>query len=188
MNRFLIIVACSCISVVPAIAAQIPAVVPPQTTQDTIVVSAAVDLLNALVLVTGNHEQVIGQGASQKAVMVPYSFSAETTWALSDDITVLRKFVTNVQTTLNHMREDAEAKNGGPLRPKKEAVLNAAGVVVEAAERSSAQRALDEETQKFMESKKPVDKLFLVSRDDLKLGDNHFPGASLSALAPILKK
>ena len=152
---------------------------------ETIVVNKAIDLLNALNML-GGHDEIVGQGASQRVANVPYNFSADTVWAIADDITALRKVVVSYQEAVKAVTAQAEAKNGGPLKPLREAVVNDAGVVVRAEEQSPAQKALAAEIQKMFDSERPVDKLFRIRRGDLKLGENKIPPALISSLTPIL--
>jgi hypothetical protein len=158
--------------------------VPPGT--ELIKVATANELLSALNSVTGLHEETVGQGASQTISRVPYNFSTETLWALTDNISVLRKFITTVQETAKARTAQAQAKNGGPLKPKKEAVLDASRNVVQAAELSDAQIELDAELDALMQSEKPVAKLLHIKRSDLNLKENRIPGITLSVLAPII--
>jgi hypothetical protein len=163
--------------------------VPPEQTQ-TIKVSTAFDLLTALNMVTGTHDEVVGQGASQRTIAAPYDLNADTLWALTDDITVIRKFVNTVQDINKSLIGSAEAKNGGvPLQPKTPAVLDAAGNVVTAAVPSDAQLALQKEQNDLYASDRPIDKLFHIKRGDLKnamSGPDHIPGSVISSLSPIL--
>jgi len=135
---------------------------------EMIVVSKAADLLNALNAL-GGHEESFGQGANQRVIMVPYTLSADTLWAVADDITALRKVVVTYQETVKALTDQAAAKNGGKL-----------------SEDPAVAKALADQIQKLFDSERPVAKLFRIKRGDLKLGENKIPPAVLSSLGPIL--
>lgn len=135
---------------------------------EMIVVSKAVDLLNALNQL-GGHEEIVGQGASQRVVTVPYNFNADTLWAIADDITALRKVVVTYQDTVRALTAAAEAKNGGEVKPE-----------------MPAAKTLTADIQKLFDSERPVAKLFRLKRADLKLGENKVHPGIISSLAPIL--
>ena len=149
---------------------------------DTIKVSIAISLANAIAAVTGYHEEIVGQGASAKTIQLPYDLSADTRWALNDDLNALNALIRNAQSIQQTMSQEAETKNGGPLKPKKEATLDASGNVVTPAEPSDAQIKLNKDLQSLMDSNKPVNKLLRIKRSDLKLGTNAIPGVTLSVL------
>ena len=153
---------------------------------ETIQVSKAIALANAIAAVTGTHDEIIGQGASARAVQMPYEMSADTRWALTDDLGALNAVIESAQKKQKATIDAAEKLNGGPLKPKKDAVLNSSGGVVAAAEPSDAQTALNADLQKLMDSDAPVAKLFHIKRNDLKLSDNPIPGMTLDALKPII--
>lgn len=165
---------------------------------DMIVVSKAYDLLGAIASLGLQHDEIIGQGQSQKVVAMPFSFSADTLWALADDITALRKVATTYEETRKSLTVQAEAKNGGPLKPKVEAVLDADGKIIKPEVLSDAQKALIDAIQKVYDSERPVAKLFHIKRGDLCLGGksntpdcpkdaaNKIAPGIISALSPIL--
>jgi hypothetical protein len=169
----------------PALSAQVSAN-PPAGETETIVVSKAVALANAIAAVTGLHDETVGQGASARPVSMPYNISADTRWALTDDLGALNAVIESVQKKQRATIDAAEKLNGGPLKPKKEAVLNSNGVVVTAAELSDAQIALNADLQKLMDSEVSVAKLFHIKRGDLKLSENPIQGMTLDALRPII--
>ncbi len=150
----------------PAFAAEQSAT-PPAT--ELISASDAFQIATALTIVGGNHDVVIGQGASQRAVATPYDLSSETRWAIADDLTALRPLLQTVQEVVRTTRAAAEAKNGGELK---------AG--------TPAQTALEEELRKISDTKRPVAKLLHIKRGDLKMSVNAIPIDVLSALAPII--
>ena len=165
---------------------------------DMIVISKAVDLLNALNALGIQHDELVGQGSNQKVIAVPFSFSADTLWAISDNTTALRKVITTYQETIKAMTTQAEAKNGGPLKPAHDAVLDSNGVVVKAEVPSAEQKALTDAIQKVFDGERPVAKLFHIKRGDLCLGGkangpdcpkdaaNKIAPGIISSLAPIL--
>jgi hypothetical protein len=161
-----------------------PAAWPAET--ETITANEATELFNALVAVGGTHPVTIGQGASQHAVEQAYDLGPETRWALVDDLTAVRAVVVAAQRLFQQARADAESKNGGPLKPLKEAVLDAGGNVVASAVLSAEQKELDKYLKELSEAKRPIAKLFHIKRGDLKLNVNAIPTNILSALAPIL--
>lgn len=157
---------------------------PPSGQTEKIKVSKAIDLLDALNAITGIHDVVVGQGASARVAQVPYEMSADTLWALTDDINILRRLVETAQTDQRHLVAQAEAKNGGPLKPKTEAVYDN-GTLTKPAVPSDAQIALNKEIQGLLESERDIPKLFHIKRTDLKAalsGDAHFAGPSLASL------
>lgn len=161
----------------------------PTGATQTIKVSKALDLLNALTAIAGTHEVVVGQGGSARVAQIPYDLSSDTIWALTDDINVLRRLVETAQADQKHLIAQAEAKNGGPLHPKSEAVYDANHNVVVPELPSDAQLALNKQVQDLMDSEREIPKLFHVKRDDLKKalsGDGHFPGGFLASLEPIV--
>lgn len=177
MNKIFRIVAVAFLLIAPTIVSAQSA--PAET--EMIVVSKAYDLLNALNAATGNHDIVVGQGANERVVQVPYKLSGDTVWLMTDNITNLRKFWNTVQETMKSLTAQAEAKNGGPLKPLKEAVLDGTRVV--AAEVASPEQiALTAELQKLLDSQKPIPKLFRVKRAEWKVGENRYPAAILSSL------
>lgn len=143
----------------------------PQPTTGKITVAKAVDLLAALNGLSAGREEIVGQGASQRVIAVPYNLSADTLWAIADNITALRKVVVGYQEVVRSLTAQAEAKSGTGLP---------------LAEGSAAHKALAAEIQKTFESERPIDKLARLKRDDLKLGENKIPPQLLSSLAPIL--
>lgn len=162
---------------------------PPAGQTETIKVSKALDLLNALYAITGTHEVVVGQGASARVAQVPYDLSSDTLWALTDDINILRHLIETAQADQKHLLAQAEAHNGGPLRPKSEPVYDANHNIVAPAVQSDAQLELTKQVQDLMDSDREIPKLFHIKRDDLKKalsGDGHFPGASLASLEAII--
>ena len=162
---------------------------PPAGQTETIKVSKAIDLLGANTAITGNHEVVVGQGASAHTAQVPYELSPDTLWALKDDISILRHLVEIAQEDQRHLVAQAEATNGGPLKPKTVAVYDANHNVVAPEEPSDAQIALNKKVQELMDSTREINKLFRIKRDELKkaMSDQGHPtGAILSSLDPIL--
>jgi hypothetical protein len=160
---------------------------PPPANTELIVVSKAIALANACAAVTGFHDETVGQGASQRVISAPYSISADTRWALTDNIGALNAVIETTQKVQRQLVADAEAKNGGPLKLKKEAVVDANGNITVPAVPSPEQEALNKELQKVMDSERPVAKLFHIKRADLKLGENPIPGMTLDALKPIVE-
>ena len=166
---------------------------PPAAQTEQIQVRKAIALANAIAAVTGLHEEIVGQGANQRSVMMPYNLSADTRWSLTDDLSALNAMIETAQKVQKQLVADAEAKApddakdaAGHLKAKKDAVLDAAGKVVVDAVASPEQTALNDELQKIMDSERPVAKLFHVKRADLKLADNPIPGLTLDALKPII--
>jgi hypothetical protein len=189
MRIVTVIVALLALAPAAALAAEKTKTPPPLDTE-TIVVSRAVELLNALSFVAGYHDRVVGE----KIVSVPFDLGAtpdrgaDVRWALTDDISALRKVVTTAQDIQKQLTQTAEAKAGvGPLQPRA-AVTDAKGNVTEPARLSEAQVELNEQIQKLLDSERPVDRLFRIKREDLKVGVNQFPGPILSALEPILDR
>jgi hypothetical protein len=169
----------------PALAAQVSDN-PPTGQTEIIQISKAVALANSIAAVTGLHDEVVGQGASAHAVSMPYAISAETRWALTDDLGALNAVIEQAQKKQKATVDAAEKLNGGPLKPKTPAVLNANGVVITPAELSDAQIALNADLQKLADSEVSVAKLFHIKRGDLKLNDNPIPGMTLDAMRPII--
>jgi hypothetical protein len=176
----------------PTLAAVAASDLPPAQTE-TIQVRKAVALANAIAAVTGLHEEIVGQGANQRSVMMPYSLSADTRWALTDDLSALNAMIETAQKVQKQIVADAEAKapddakdEAGHLKAKKPPVLDAAGKMIADAVPSPEQVALNDELQRIMDSERPVAKLFHVKRADLKLADNPIPGVTLDALKPII--
>lgn len=163
---------------------------PPAGQTETIKVSKAVDLLNAITVITGNHEVIVGQGASAHTAQIPYELNADTLWALKDDISILRHLVEIAQEDQRHLVSQAEAANGGPLKPKTEAVYDANHNMVAPEVPSDAQVALNKKVQELMDSPREINKLFHIKRDDLKKAmssdQGHPAGSILSSLDPIL--
>ena len=167
---------------------------------ETIVVSKAYDLLNALNAIGVQHEELVGQGPTQKVIAMPYYFSADTLWAIADNVTALRKVATTFEETRRQMQLAAEAKNGGALNPSKDAAMDANGNIAKPEVPSPEQRALAEAIQKLFESERPVAKLFRIKRGDLCLGGksnspdcpkdaaNKIPPGVISLLDPILER
>jgi hypothetical protein len=159
--------------VTPAFAAEQSAT-PPAT--EMISASDAFQIANALAVVGGNHDVVIGQGASQRAVPTPYDLSSETRWAIADDMTGLRPLLQTVQEVVRTTRAAAEAKHGGSLD----------ACPVDKMDCVASKKVLDEDLRKISDTKRPVAKLFHIKRGDLKLNVNAIPIDVLSALAPII--
>ncbi len=153
--------------------------------EDQIVVSKAYDLLEALNYIAGTQEQIVGTGANAKTVQAPYSFSGDTVWAISDNIAVLRKLVGTTQDTIKNLTAQAEAKNGGPLKPTTPAVVENGRVIVTEVP-SPEQRALAAAIQALFDSTKPIGKLRRIKRIDLNVGENRIPGRVLASLDIIL--
>lgn len=188
LYRFVLAAALVTMLPFPAVSAQVSDKPPVGATQ-TIKVSKALDLLNALNAVTGTHEVIVGQGASARVAQVPYDLSSDTLWALTDDINILRRLVETAQADQKHLLAQAEAKNGGPLRPKSEAVYDANHNIISPEVPSDAQVAFNKQVQELMDSEREIPKLFHIKRDDLKKalsGDGHFPGLSLASLETII--
>jgi len=169
---------------------------------ETITVQKAADLLNALGALGLQHEELVGQGQSQKVIAVPFNFSGDTLWAIQDDIGALRKVVTGYQETVKSMQAAAEAKNGGPLKAAKEAVLGPDGNVTKPEVPSADQKALAAAIEKLFVSERPVSRLFRLKRGDLCMGAKAFPNSPdcpkdaankispgvISSLEPILDR
>lgn len=165
--------------------------VPPQT--EKIVVAKAFDLLNALNIVTGNHDVVVGEGDKAKVVPSPYSFDdpkdkpGDTFWALTDDIAALRKVVEKAQAEIRRINQEAVARNGGEaLKPEREAVHDAAGNITVPEMPSKAQLDVQSKIQALMDSEVQVDKLFRVKRSALKIGENRYVGSVIASLRPVI--
>jgi hypothetical protein len=159
---------------------------PAPANQETIVVSKAIALRNAIAVVTGFHDEIVGQGASAKAIQMPYDLSADTRWALNDDANALDVLIKNAQSIQKTLTDEAETKNGGPLKMKKEPTFNSNGDITSQGELSDMQVSLNKKIQDLLDSDKPVAKLFRIKRGDLKLGVNAIPGSALSGLSPII--
>lgn len=161
---------------------------------DAIVVSKAVELLNALNYVTGGRERVVGEGAGQKVVWSPFDLgetqarAGDVRWALADDIAILKKFVTTAQGIQRQLTDAAEAKaNQHPLKPVP-ARQDEKGNVIEPEHQSEAQIDLQKQIQDLLDSERPIEKLNKIKRADLKAGENQFPSAVLEALRPVVEK
>lgn len=151
--------------------------------QQQIKVSTAFDLLNALNIVTGNHDKVVGQGTGQRVAAVPYDLSADALWAMTQDIGILRKFVEDVQVVQKNINAQAEAKNGGPVG---DAGRDAAG---NALPPTPAQAALAKRLQELYDSERPIPKLVRIRRQDLQgalSGPEHLPGQVLASIMTIV--
>lgn len=139
---------------------------------EMIVVSKAYEAFNGLNAISAMHEELVGVGSAQKVIAVPFQFSPDTIWAMADNTGALRKVIATYEEVRKNLVAAAEAKNGGPLKPKREAVLDANGKTVTPEEPSAEQKALAEEIQKLFDSERPVGKLIRLKRGDLCIGGN----------------
>jgi hypothetical protein len=161
---------------------------PPGGQTEKIKVGKAIDLLTAINAITGLHDVVVGQGASARVAQIPYDLNSDVIWALTDDINILRRLVETAQADQKHLVGQAEAKNGGPLKPKTDAVYDGT-TLIKPEVASDAQVALNKEIQSLMDSERDIHKLFHIKRSDLAKalsGDSHFPGPYLASLEMIV--
>jgi hypothetical protein len=142
---------------------------PPPAATEMIAVDKAMDMLGALTLVTGEHEVIVGQGASQHVAKVPYELSADTFWALKDDISALRMTVTASQETIQNMKAQAEAKDGSPLPPPAERELEEQGEAI------SEQREAGQQTLPYPPRRSQGRRESLSRRDHLLARSDHRP-------------
>lgn len=138
------------------------------------------DMLGSLNALTGQRDVLVGKGDSQQIAKLPYNLSGDTRWILHDNITALRKVYDSAQEIVKQLVVQAEAKNGGPLRPIKEAVIEGGKLLAEPI-LSPEQIALNAEITKLVETPRPV-KLYKIKRADWKLNENAFPGQILASL------
>lgn len=170
----------------------------PAQKNETMSVAKAADLLSALNALSFQHDEVVGQGSTQRVIAVGYGFSADTLWAITDNVTTLRKVITTYQETVKAMQAQAEVKNGGPLTPAVAAVLDANNNLVKPEVPSADQMAVTASIQKLFDSERSIGPLVHIKRGDLCLGGpnasascpkdtaNKIAPGVISSLSPIL--
>jgi hypothetical protein len=143
----------------PLSAAQVSST-PPDAKTESIVISKAITLRNALVIVTGPHEKVVGQGASQSIARVLYEIDATARWALNDDLNALNAMLGGVDKTLNEMRQKLITDNGGVPLPEK--------AEDQTVEQKRLLQKFNDDYLELTSSTREVAALFHVRRSDFK--------------------
>ena len=141
----------------PALSAQASTNPPPAQTE-LIRVSKAVAMRNALMLLTGVHDVIIGRGDNKNVARVMYEIEPLARDHLNDDIAALNALLEPTQKTLNDFAKQASDSNGG--QPLPDADLSPA--------QKSIQRTLNGKVQEIMDSMKLVAALVHISRGNLK--------------------
>lgn len=166
----------------PAIAAE-KSSDPSAAQTEMITPNRAFELFNALVAITGAHDELAGQGASQHTVAVSYDLSGDTLWALTDDINILQNFVKEVQTVARAMRSKAETDNGGPWPGECELPISNPAALAPSDPKCVAFHGLVKQIAEFNDKARPINKLFRITRKDLKLGaPNRIAGGLLASI------
>jgi hypothetical protein len=155
---------------------------PPQDTTEQITPNQAYTLQQALSLLNGVHDQVIGEGSSQKVASEPYDFSPDTIWNLTDDVNIVSAFWRDVQSVIKAMRDKAVADNGGEWPGECDLQQGTAGALLPSDPKCAADRAYTAKVNEFSNKPRPITKLVRISRKDLNLGPNKIPGDILQVL------
>lgn len=183
MRTFVMASICLLALSVPSLGASVESPPQPPTPAQTITPNRAFELMTALSQVTGDHDEIVGQGASARVSPQPYDLSADTLWALDDDINALRAFMVDVQAVVKTMRSKAEADNGGAWPGECDLPANNPGALLPSDPKCAADRKFTALVAAFDDKERPIAKLFKISRKDLKLGaPNKIPGSILAAL------
>jgi len=188
MKRLGLVLLISAVFVTTTVAAEKTNSLPPPDVTETISVTKAIEMRNALQFLLGIHDTIVGQGSGQKIIQSPYDFNTDALWALIDDKNFIAKFLDTAEEARKALISEAEAKNGGPLQPKAAAVYDANGNMTRAEVPSEAQTALTAKVQELFGSERPITKLFHVKLGDLNLKDNRIPGDTLESLVRIIDR
>lgn len=141
----------------PLAAAQVSDHPPPAHTE-LIQVSKAVAMRNALTLLTGVHDVIIGRGDNKSVARVMYEIEPLARDHLNDDIAALNALMEPTQKTINDFIKQATDANGG--QPLPDADLSPT--------QKTIQRTLNGKVQEIMDSMKLVAALVHISRGNLK--------------------
>jgi hypothetical protein len=144
-------------SVAPIAAAQV-STNPPAAQTESVQVSKAIAMRNALTALTGLHDVIVGSSNNKSVARVMYDIDAKARNYLNDSIAALNAVLEPTQKTINELNQKASADNGGTPLPDSDL----------SPKQKTIQNKLNDDVQAIMDGAKPVALLVHISRGDIK--------------------
>lgn len=157
MQSSIFVAVLASLAAAPLAAAQVSAN-PPAAQTEPVQVSKALAIRNALMLLTGVHDVIVGSSNNKSVARMMYDIDAKARDHLNDSIAALNALLEPTQKTINDLVKQATDANGGlplptsDLSPKQQAI----------------QKKMNDAVQEITDSMKPVATLVHISRGDLK--------------------